>query len=70
MASTETKLRDMFVGSTIVGSLPSAASVPVGSWAVVTDATLTPITGLGLAAVGSGANTAKVWSNGAAWLVG
>lgn len=52
-----------------VATLPAAAS-NTGKMAYVTDAVATPITGLGLAPVGSGLNTVKVWSNGTAWLIG
>jgi hypothetical protein len=52
-----------------VATLPAAADNK-GMTALVSDATATPITGLGLAVVGSGANTVKVWSNGTAWLIG
>lgn len=57
------------LSSYTVASLPSAAT-NAGKMVYVTDATLTPITGLGLAPIGGGANTVKVWSNGAAWLIG
>jgi hypothetical protein len=66
----EVKVRDMFVGVTTVSALPSAASSQ-GMTAIITDGlTLTPITGLGLAAVGGGAIVTKVWSNGTSWIIG
>lgn len=52
-----------------VASLPSASANP-GKQYIVTDALATPITGLGLAPVGGGANLVKVWSNGTIWLIG
>lgn len=52
-----------------VATLPSAASSS-GVIAIVTDATLTAITGLGLAPVGNSSNIVKVWSNGTIWIIG
>lgn len=55
---------------TTVAGLPSASSNQ-GMTAIITDGlALTPITGLGLAAVGGGVIITKVWSNGTSWLIG
>lgn len=51
-----------------VATLPAAANYPMG-FAVVTDATLTMITGLGLAPVGGGANIVPCFSDGATWRI-
>lgn len=68
--ANEIKVRDMFGGVTTVAALPSAASSQ-GMTAIITDGlSLTPITGLGLAAVGGGVIVTKVWSNGTSWLIG
>lgn len=55
--------------ATTVASLPSAASAGVGRMRLVTDATLSAITGLGLAPVGGGANIVPVYSTGSAWVL-
>jgi hypothetical protein len=55
--------------SYVVGGLPSAATSGLGSLAIVTDATLTAITGLGLAPTGGGANKVPVYSDGTNWLM-
>ncbi len=56
------------VPSYTVAGLPAAATVGAGSLALVTDNTLTPVTGQGVAPVGGGANVTTVFSTGAAWL--
>lgn len=55
--------------SSTVAALPSAATAGAGRMRLVTDATLTAITGLGLAPVGGGANLVPVYSTGAAWVL-
>lgn len=50
-----------------VATLPSAATYAHGM-AMVTDATATAITGLGIAPVGGGANKVPVYSDGTNWL--
>jgi len=52
-----------------VATLPSAAGAGIGALAMVTDATLTAITGLGLAPTGGGANKVMVYSDGTNWLM-
>lgn len=52
-----------------VGTLPSAAGAGTGALGFVTDATLTAITGLGLAPVGGGTNKVPVYSDGSSWIV-
>ena len=51
-----------------VATLPAAATYQYG-YAFVTDATLTTITGLGLAPTGGGANKVPVYSDGTNWLM-
>jgi hypothetical protein len=51
-----------------VATLPAAASYQYGI-AFVTDATLTTITGLGLAPTGGGANKVPVYSDGTNWIM-
>lgn len=51
-----------------VATLPAAATYPYGL-AFVTDATLTAVTGLGLAPTGGGANKVPVYSDGTNWLM-
>ena len=53
--------------STTVGALPSAAGVGAGARAFVTDATSTSFNA---AAVGGGANSVPVFSNGSGWYIG
>lgn len=55
-------------GGVTVASLPSAAANQ-GGFAFVTDATLTAITGLGLAVTGGGTNKVPVYSDGANWII-
>lgn len=57
-------------GYTVAG-LPSTAATGkvAGAQAMVTDATLTVITGLGLAPTGGGANTVPVYCDGTNWLM-
>ena len=52
-----------------VSGLPSASTKGAGSLAFVTDATLTAITGLGLAPTGGGSNKVPVYSDGTQWLM-
>lgn len=54
------------VPSYTVAGLPATATYPY-AFAFVTDATLTTITGLGLAPTGGGANKVPVFSDGAGW---
>lgn len=56
--------------STVVGSLPSAATAGAGAMAFVSDATTTLQLGLGLAVTGGGANKVPVYSDGTQWLIG
>jgi hypothetical protein len=51
-----------------VAGLPSASTYAYGL-AIVTDATLTSATGLGLAPTGGGANVVPVFSNGSGWIM-
>lgn len=51
-----------------VATLPAAATAPLG-FAIVTDATLTMITGLGLAPTGGGANTVPCFNDGTTWKI-
>lgn len=51
-----------------VATLPAAATAPLG-FAIVTDATLNMITGLGVAPTGGGANIVPVFNNGTNWLI-
>jgi hypothetical protein len=55
-------------GGVTVANLPAASSWQ-GSIAFVTDATLTAITGLGLAVTGGGANKVPVYSDGTNWII-
>ncbi len=57
------------VPSYTVATLPSAATSGLGSLAMVTDSTLTAITGLGLAPTGGGGNKVMVYSDGTSWLM-
>lgn len=50
-----------------VATLP--ASPPDGALAFITDATLTAITGLGLAPTGGGSNKAIVYGDGGGWIM-
>jgi hypothetical protein len=52
-----------------VATLPTASATLKGSLAYVTDATLTIITGLGLAPTGGGSNIVPVFCDGTNWLV-
>jgi hypothetical protein len=52
-----------------VATLPSASGAGAGALAFVTDATLTAITGLGLAVTGGGANKVVVYSDGTNWII-
>ena len=54
------------IPSYTVATLPSGAT---GDLAIVTDATLTAITGLGLAPTGGGANIVPVYNAGGTWLM-
>ena len=56
--------------STVVGSLPAAATAGAGAFAFVTDADRTMAASIGTAVVGGGANKVPVYSDGASWLVG
>jgi hypothetical protein len=51
-----------------VGTLPAASSA-AGQMTFVTDATLTAITGLGLAPTGGGSNKVPVYSDGSGWII-
>lgn len=51
-----------------VATLPVSATAPLG-FAIVTDATLTMITGLGLAPVGGGANIVPVFNDQTSWRI-
>lgn len=53
--------------STVVGSLPSAATAGAGARSFVTDATSTAFSAL---AIGGGTNKVPVYSDGTSWLVG
>lgn len=53
-----------------VASLISVFAVPVGSRGFVTDATQTLSAGLGAVAVGGGANSVPVYSDGTDWRIG
>lgn len=66
-ALTLTNLRTQQV---TVAALPAAATAGAGARSFVTDANATLILGLGLAAVGGGANKVPVYSDGANWIVG
>mgnify|MGYP001594517098 CR=1 FL=1 len=57
------------VSSYTVATLPSASLSGQGALAIVSDATLTTITGLGLAPTGGGANIVPVYSDGTNWLM-
>lgn len=57
-------------GQTTVAGLPSASTSGAGATAFVTDANATFILGLGLTAVGGGANKVPVYSDGTNWIVG
>ncbi len=57
------------VPSYTVATLPSASTSGIGAVAIVTDATLTAITGLGLQPIGSGANKVMVYSDGTNWFM-
>lgn len=50
-------------------ALPSAVNAGAGAMAFVIDATLTAITGLGLAPIGGGSNKVPVYSDGTQWLI-
>lgn len=52
-----------------VAQLTAAATAGAGALAFVTDATLTAITGLGLAVTGGGANKVPVYSDGTDWII-
>ena len=56
--------------TTVVASLPSAATSGAGYKAFVTDANTTVILGLGLTVVGGGSNNVPVYSDGTNWIVG
>ena len=56
--------------STVVASLPAAATAGAGAFAFVTDATMTMALGIGTAVVGGGANKVPVYSDGANWFIG
>lgn len=51
-----------------VATLPPAATAPLG-FAIVTDATLTMITGLGVAPTGGGANVVPVFNDQTSWKI-
>lgn len=56
--------------STVVASLPAAATAGAGARAFVTDGSTTVILGLGLTVTGGGANKVPVYSDGTNWIVG
>lgn len=55
---------------TTVAGLPAASTAGKGATAFVTDANNTFVLGLGLTAVGGGANNVPVYSDGTNWIVG
>lgn len=52
-----------------VATLPDAGAAGAGAMAMAIDATLTMITGLGLAPTGGGANKVPVFSDGTGWKI-
>lgn len=68
LLATLTASGNINLKTTTVGALGSAATV--GATAFVTDANTTLILGLGLTAVGGGANKVPVYADGSNWIVG
>ena len=64
------RLLVLSTGSTVVASLPAAATAGAGARAFVTDATLSMTLGIGTTVAGGGANKVPVYSDGTNWLIG
>ena len=64
------RLLVLSTGTTVVASLPAAATAGAGARAFVTDATMTMTLGVGTVVAGGGANSVPVYSDASNWLIG
>ena len=64
------RLLVLSTGTTVVSSLPAAATAGAGARAFVTDATMTMTLGVGTVVAGGGANSVPVYSDASNWLIG